>query len=650
MYVLALGQNPLPSLLGQTFNTNAKTVKSSDGIFFLNDVNRRERLAGTFAIAGTVIYYQQSQNGGPSSLRWEGPNSENLNILGFTLEQHSTITIEYELTRQAGTSEHDVIESTSQEESYDWQKLLYQHVASVKGFPVPPRPIPNDVTRSNTSTSATDTSRLKVKAAPEKENVRELNVLSVSKETTTTLPVEIISTLDVLNNPSPRSKKRKRLSRKRKLKLRKKNVPKFLPVSIERDAIPSSLRTDDAGDTQSYDTDSNRARMSDNLARSLGIGISVRSGATQVDNTEEGNEELFRRTDSSDVYEWRKNTITPCSSTCSFGTQISLFRCERNDGVQVNESLCDVSMRPSPTYHECGRKRCQPRWVTGPWAPCSRTCGGGESVRSVRCWQMLAPGFDSTVHAYLCDLRAEPMSSRRCGVIPCGPQWEVSQWQECTSMCGNGFQTRHVRCSSGSDVYCSTRSRPLSKRSCHLAQCTNQWYTVSWSPCSGLCGRGTRQRHVGCRDPQGRLLAENFCDPDTKPLSTIACSESLYCPPTWVAQPWGKCDMNCGKGEVTRKLICGSVVGGKFRLQSDVNCKRSPRPQSTTPCFVEECRVMWFTTTWSECSETCGEDAAKTREVRCYLANQTSDRCNVNEKPQTTERCFLRPCPKQDGR
>ncbi|XP_033731908.1 ADAMTS-like protein 2 [Pecten maximus] len=614
-------------------------LKSSDGIFFLNDANRRERLAGSKVIAGTVMHYEQSENGGVSFLRMKGPISEQLDILGFTLETYSSINFEYEFIRTTVTTSREVIDSMPQENSYEWQKLLNTHVTSVSGFAAPHDQFRDDTTSWNNPSSDTDDTT--DEAVPDTGIIDDVNLLPVPEEATT----KGTTVTTVLDKSFPRIKIIKRLSRKRKPKLRKSNVPKYLPENTEHGNIYSKLSTTGVERKQEHTTD--KGHLSQNLARSLGIDISVRSSTRHVDNTEEGNEEFLPRTTRTG-YEWRRNTITPCSSTCSFGTQINLFRCERQDGVSVNDSFCDESLRPSPTYHECGRKRCQPRWVTGPWAPCSRTCGGGESVRSVRCWQMLAPGFDSTVHAYLCNLRAEPMSSRRCGEIPCGPQWEVSQWQQCSTMCGNGFQTRHVKCSSGSDVYCSARSRPQNKRSCNMGTCTNQWYTVSWSPCSGPCGRGTRQRHVGCRDPQGRLLAESYCDPNTKPLSTIACGESLYCPPTWVAQPWGTCNLDCGTGEVSREVTCGSVVGGKFRLQSNINCKRSPRPKLTTPCLVEECRAIWFTTTWSECSETCGEDAVKTRDVRCYHGNQTSDRCSMNDKPQITERCKLRPCPEQE--
>ncbi|XP_069120552.1 ADAMTS-like protein 2 [Argopecten irradians] len=586
-------------------------VKSSDGIFFLNDVNRRVRLAGTRNIASTVMYYDQSQNGGTSSLRIKGPISEQLDILGFTLEAYSNINFEYEFFRSTATSGGDVIDPMPQEESDKWQTLLRKQMSPVDGFSSVPDSTDHNVTRRNISShlSDTDNNNIRAKTVPETDDVN----LRTMLEGEATHPDKTVA--------ASRAKIRKRTLRKRKLKLRKSNAPKYLPENTG-------------------------SRTSENRARGIGIGISVRSGTRQEDNTEGENNVYPRRARSG--YEWRKNPITQCSSTCTIGTQINLFNCERQDGVKVNDSFCDVSLRPSPTYHECGRERCQPRWVTGPWAPCSRTCGGGESVRSVRCWQMLAPGFDSTVHAYLCDIRAEPSSSRRCGEIPCGPQWEVSSWQECSTKCGNGFQVRHVKCSSGSDVYCPARSRPSHQRSCNLASCTNQWYTVSWSPCSGPCGRGTRQRHVGCRDSQGRLQAETYCDPNTKPLSTIACGESLYCPPTWVAQPWGTCNLDCGTGEVSREVRCGSVVGGKFRLQSDVNCKRSPRPKLITSCLVEECQAMWFTTTWSECSETCGNDAVKTRDVRCFHGNHTSNRCNTNDKPLTTERCKLRPCPEQE--
>jgi len=75
---------------------------------------------------------------------------------------------------------------------------------------------------------------------------------------------------------------------------------------------------------------------------------------------------------------------------------------------------------------------CLWRWETSRWSECSRTCGEGYQYRTVRCWKMLAPGFDSSVYDDLCESAglARPIERKACKNKACGPQWELSEWSE----------------------------------------------------------------------------------------------------------------------------------------------------------------------------------------------------------------------------
>lgn len=79
------------------------------------------------------------------------------------------------------------------------------------------------------------------------------------------------------------------------------------------------------------------------------------------------------------------------------------------------------------------------RWETSQWSECSRTCGEGYQYRIVRCWKMLAPGFDSSVYDDMCESAGltRPMERKSCKNKVCGPQWELSEWSEvCCSWVG----------------------------------------------------------------------------------------------------------------------------------------------------------------------------------------------------------------------
>lgn len=55
--------------------------------------------------------------------------------------------------------------------------------------------------------------------------------------------------------------------------------------------------------------------------------------------------------------------------------------------------------------------------------------------------------------------------------------------------------------------------------------------------CSGSCGHGKMVRHVYCKTPDGRVVPENQCSPENKPLAIQPCGER-DCPPHWLSQDW----------------------------------------------------------------------------------------------------------------
>ncbi|NWR56254.1 ATL2 protein, partial [Bucorvus abyssinicus] len=346
-----------------------------------------------------------------------------------------------------------------------------------------------------------------------------------------------------------------------------------------------------------------------------------------------------------DMYRWKVSVYAPCSSTCtSAGISTSYAMCVRYDGVEVDETYCDALTRPEPTHEFCTGRDCQPRWETSRWSECSRTCGEGYQYRTVRCWKMLAPGFDSSVYGDLCEAAglARPMERKACKNKACGPQWELSEWSECSARCGTqGTMKREVRCSVEAAL-CDETQKPSSEKTCTGPPCDRHWTASEWGPCSGSCGEGRMSRFIACRNLEGKVISSSQCDPATKPLAVHPCGDK-NCPAHWVEQEWDQCDASCGRGMKTRVVLCAGLENGVYREYPEKQCEASQKPEEQAACFRRPCST-WFTTSWSQCSKTCGA-GVRLREVKCYQGEALAQGCDPTSKPEARQTCQLQPCP-----
>ena len=74
-------------------------------------------------------------------------------------------------------------------------------------------------------------------------------------------------------------------------------------------------------------------------------------------------------------------------------------------------------------------------WQSGPWSPCSRTCGGGLQFRTVQCVMRFSErNMTQDVPASFCESAKvrKPSSRRTCGEESCY-SWIKSPWSPCSS-------------------------------------------------------------------------------------------------------------------------------------------------------------------------------------------------------------------------
>ncbi|XP_045907658.1 ADAMTS-like protein 2 isoform X3 [Micropterus dolomieu] len=348
-----------------------------------------------------------------------------------------------------------------------------------------------------------------------------------------------------------------------------------------------------------------------------------------------------------DMYRWKVSAYAPCSSTCTAGITSSYALCVRYDGTEVDDSYCDSLTRPEPTHEFCTGKECPPRWETSGWSECSRTCGEGVQYRTVRCWKMLSPGLDSSVYDSLClshDLH-KPANRKVCLGQSCGPQWEVAEWSECSARCGSrGVRTREVRCSLEMRL-CNQSSQPIESQECEGPPCDRRWTVSDWGPCSGVCGEGRMVRAVMCRSSGGVVMSEEQCDQSLRPLAIYPCGDR-DCAPHWVEQEWQQCNATCGRGVRQRQVVCAGLEGGVFKEFPDSSCDPTNKPETSSSCFQRPCS-KWFTTSWSQCSKTCGS-GVQVREVKCYQGEELVTRghsCDSALKPEARQSCEIQSCP-----
>ncbi|XP_040261551.1 ADAMTS-like protein 2 [Bufo bufo] len=345
-----------------------------------------------------------------------------------------------------------------------------------------------------------------------------------------------------------------------------------------------------------------------------------------------------------DMYRWKLSSHEPCSATCTTGVMSNYAMCVRYDGVEVDDSYCDALTRPEPVHEFCVGRECQPRWETSSWSECSRTCGEGYQFRIVRCWKMISPGFDSSVYSDLCDSAdiTKPEEKKTCRNPTCGPQWEMSEWSECTAKCGErSIVTRDVRCSEDEKL-CDPSTRPPSEKNCTGPPCDRQWTVSDWGPCSGSCGTGKTIRHVYCKTGDGRVVPESHCNLETKPLAIHPCGDK-NCPVQWVSQDWERCNTTCGRGAKQRVVNCLEVANGKVKTRNPSDCDIAKKPVEESTCFERPC-FKWYTTPWSECSKTCGV-GVRMRDVKCFQGRDIVRGCDVLVKPIGKQTCDFQPCP-----
>ncbi|XP_075761282.1 ADAMTS-like protein 2 isoform X4 [Pelodiscus sinensis] len=115
----------------------------------------------------------------------------------------------------------------------------------------------------------------------------------------------------------------------------------------------------------------------------------------------------------------------------------------------------------------------------------------------------------------------------------------------------------------------------------------------------------------------------------------------------WETSSWSECSRTCGEGYQFRIVRCWKMISPGFdsSVYSDL-CESADitRPDERKICKNPACGPQWEMSEWSECAARCGERSVVTRDIRC---SEDEKLCDVNTKPLAEKNCTGPPCDRQ---
>ncbi|XP_061384586.1 papilin isoform X3 [Danaus plexippus] len=364
---------------------------------------------------------------------------------------------------------------------------------------------------------------------------------------------------------------------------------------------------------------------------------------------------------SNQQYNWVHESFSECSATCGGGYQTRQVTCRSREELNiVDESLCDEGLRPA-TNQTCNIEACPPRWVEGPWSPCSKPCGdGGTRSRQIYCEKIITNRFPSIVADKECFdlLGPKPELYQTCNENATCPTWFTGPWKPCDKLCGEGKQTRQVVCHQRIDGFvrifedseCEDE-KPMAEKKCILHPCDGvDWVLSDWSGCD-TCLSSVRTRVALCATKDRKVVDSELCSYHPNPLLVEECDRTKLppCQVQWYATQWSNCSVECGKGVQTRRVFCGLFDGASVMKVDDERCDQEYKYNSTKECEVpqEKCPAKWFAGPWSECTKKCG-GGEQYRRVMCLGGGKEILMCDKEAVPDSTQSCNIGPCDKDD--
>jgi len=333
-------------------------------------------------------------------------------------------------------------------------------------------------------------------------------------------------------------------------------------------------------------------------------------------------------------YSWQTDDWGSWSDDCADSTSRTRpVTCQRDGtGATVADSFCEAGTKPTGTDTGSSYSGCSYVWRTDDWTAWDSGCADAANrTRVATCFQDRPGDSDPSVAANLCSAGSKPSESETAAnYASCTYEWQSDDWSAWADGCSDSTsRTRTITClrqetgGTVADNLCNAGTKPVdTDTGPNYDGCVYSWQTTSWSSWSDTCDdAANRTRTVTCRrDGTGSTVADSFCDGGSKPSASE--TQALYtgCSYVWRTDAWSSWSNTCADdANRTRTATCyHDRPGGTDPAVADSSCAAGSRPsESETQGVYSGCTYSWQNTSWSSWDNSCSDSANRTRTVSC---------------------------------
>eukprot|EP00397_Hematodinium_sp_SG-2012_P001832 GEMP01001837.1.p1 GENE.GEMP01001837.1~~GEMP01001837.1.p1 ORF type:complete len:1041 (+),score=169.21 GEMP01001837.1:528-3650(+) len=259
------------------------------------------------------------------------------------------------------------------------------------------------------------------------------------------------------------------------------------------------------------------------------------------------------------------------------------------------------------------------------WDKCSKSCGGGQKIRTRRVMVQSANGGKTCDG----DLRqVDPCNQGHCSMSHDCSLSDWDEWSKCSATCGGGQQFRHRSISTPPDHMGKGCEDDLAEiRGCGATSCGNtvdcEWDDwTEWGACSASCGNGqkSRDRSIKVAPRSGGTLCAAKSKSEVAPCKDQECGNGCVDAEWGGWNDFGLCSASCGRGYKSRYRVvahganhCGKAIAGD--MQQYMECNDIPCDVSMTNCDFGP----W--SNFGDCSCSCNGVRDRSRQITMYATN-----------------------------